>query len=304
MHEDIEIHAIILTMNEALHLERCIKSIRSHCATITVVDSGSSDRTLEIARQVGADIVQNPWTNYASQMNFAIGRLEGRGGWLLRIDADEVLDSDSPISLKDAIAMYGASVDGLLVKRRIHFMGQRIRHGAIEPSYQLRLWREGKGKCEQRWMDEHIKVRGEVKKSNLVISDINLNSLGWWINKHNTYASREAIDVLNRKHSFSKYVDYPEDNGSSQARLRRMMKEQVYNKLPRGLRAWSYFLYRYICRLGFLDGSAGFFYHCFQGLWYRLLVDAKVQEIEAEARVNGGSMVAAIETKTGIDPLQ
>jgi glycosyltransferase involved in cell wall biosynthesis len=297
---DRGIHAIILTLNEEQHLARCITSIREQCSDITVVDSGSTDATLVIAKSLGANVLSNAWVNYATQMNFAIDQLENRGGWLLRIDADEVLDTDSRQTLIEAVAAAAPDVDALLVQRRIHFLGRRIRHGAIEPSWQLRLWRNGSGRCEQRWMDEHIQVAGRVVNSELVISDINLNSLSWWTAKHNSYASREAIDVLNRRHSFLKQAELGSGGISPQARMRRFMKERVYGLAPSGLRALLYFLYRFVFRLGFLDGTPGYYFHLMQALWYRTLVDAKVHEIEAHAKAHGVPIVEAIRERTGL----
>jgi glycosyltransferase involved in cell wall biosynthesis len=298
-----DVHAIILTLNEEPHLARCINSLSGQVASITVIDSGSTDRTVEIANALGAAVLTNPWINYATQMNFGIDALAGCGGWLLRIDADEVLDQASGATLADTAGHADPSVDGILVQRRIHFAGRRIRHGTIEPSWQLRLWRNGRGRCEQRWMDEHIKVRGEVIKSRIVISDINLNSLTWWTSKHNSYASREAIDLLNMRHQFLPRDAFGQDQASGQARSRRALKEQVYARLPSALRAGIYFLYRYVFRLGFLDGREGLYFHLLQGLWYRTLVDAKIQEIETFAREHGVSITAAIKDRTGIDPL-
>ena len=293
------VHAIVLTLNEEVHLARCLTSIRDHCATITVVDCGSTDRTVEIARAAGADVLTNLWVNYAAQMNFAIDALAGRGGWLMRIDADEVLDAASGAPA-DVIAAVGANFDGLLVQRRIIFMGRRMRYGGIEPSWQLRLWRNGRGRCEERWMDEHIKVAGAVAKSSLVLTDDNLNALTWWTQKHNGYASREAIDVLNRRFE----ILTPEARNktmSAQARARRFGKEEIYLRLPAGVRAIAYFLYRYVVRLGFLDGKAGLYFHLMQGLWYRTLVDAKVDEITRHARENSVPIAEAIRDRTGIN---
>ena len=296
------IHAIILTLNEALHLERCIRSLGGVCSSITVVDSGSSDDTVDIARRLGATVLANPWTNYATQMNFAIDAVADRGGWLLRIDADEVLDSESGETLNEAVSRAGPDIDGLIVQRRIHFLGRRIRHGAIEPSWQLRLFRNGRGRCEQRWMDEHILVEGRVAKSRLILSDINLNSLTWWTSKHNTYASREAIDALNARHKFMQSNSVSEGSANAQAKVRRFLKERVYRNLPAGPRALFYFIYRYLLRLGFLDGAEGLYFHFLQGFWYRLVVDAKIAEIERHARTFGIPIEEAILDRTGIRP--
>ena len=294
------IHALILTLDEEQHIARCIESLAGQCASVTVVDSGSKDATADVARRTGADVLVNPFVTHAGQVNYAVGALADRGGWLLRIDADEVLDPDSTQTLAEAVAGAGPNVDGLLVRRRIHFMGRRIRHGGIEPSWQLRLWRNGRGRCEERWMDEHIKVAGKVARSGLVLSDINLNSLTWWTAKHNGYASREAMDLLNLRHKLWAVDGLTTANASAQARARRYIKENLYARLPGGVRAWAYFLYRYLLRLGFLDGKAGFYFHLMQGLWYRALVDAKVEEIEAYARERNVSIVEAIRDRTGI----
>lgn len=294
-----QVHAIILTLDEERHIARCIDSLGGQCASITVVDSGSSDQTAEIARGLGAEVLTHRWINYATQMNFAINALAGRDGWLLRIDADEVLDCDSRQSLREAILHASASTDGLLLQRRIHFLDRRIKHGAIEPSWQLRMWRNGSGRCEQRWMDEHIKVAGAVAKSGIVLTDINLNSLTWWTAKHNSYASREAIDILNARHGFLPVERLDQGGASRQARMRRFMKERTYAAIPPGPRALLYFLYRYVLRLGFLDGMSGYYFHLMQGLWYRTLVDAKVREIETYAAENGTGIEQAIAAVTG-----
>lgn len=295
------IHAIVPTFNAEQHIARCLESIRDHCASITVIDTHSTDRTVEIARGLGADVLTTDWINYATQMNFGIDALAGRGGWLLRIDADEIFDRDSTIGLRDAAATMAPDVDGILILRRMYFLGRRMRYGGIEPSYQLRLWRNGRGRCEQRWADEHIKVPGRVVKSGVVLSDINLNSLAWWTEKHNNYSSREAIDVLNRTHGFLPRPDADVSGMNTQARLRRILKEKVYMKVPGGARAMAYFLYRYLFRLGFLDGRAGLYFHLLQGLWYRSLVDAKLHEIREFAATHGVPITEAIRDRTGVN---
>lgn len=294
------IHAIILTLNEERHIARCIESLRGQCASVTLVDSGSSDATMEIARRLGAEVVSNPWVNHATQFNFGLDQLAGRGGWILRIDADEIVDADSSETLRRTVDRAPDDVDGLLVGRRIHFMGRRIRHGAIEPSWQLRLFRNGRGRCEQRWMDEHIHVAGKVLRCGIVLSDINLQTVSWWTLKHVGYASREAVDILNLKHAILSPEAGARGQASPQALKRRALKEKVYSKLSPGARALIYFLYRYFLRLGFLDGREGFYFHLMQGLWYRVLVDAKLTEILDHQAKTGVSLPEAIKEKTGI----
>jgi glycosyltransferase involved in cell wall biosynthesis len=295
------IHAIILTLNEERHIARCIESIREQCQSITVVDSGSTDDTVAISQQCGVDVLSNAWVDHGTQINFTIQTLVERGGWLFRIDADEVLDKDCSETLQQAISRVPANVGGLVVQRRIYFLGQRIKHGSIEPSWQLRLWRNGAGRCEQRLMDEHIIVSGNVAKSKIVISDINLNSLTWWTEKHNKYASLEAIETLNNRYRLLAGDSIRDARASPQAKLKRFVKERIYLKIPSGGRALLYFLYRYFLRFGFLDGKAGFYFHMLQGLWYRTLVDAKVNEILAYAKDNNISLADAIRDRTNMD---
>jgi glycosyltransferase involved in cell wall biosynthesis len=298
-----EIHALILTRDEEKHIERCLTSIRPYCASLTVIDSGSTDRTQEIARRIGAEFIFNPWINYATQMNFGIAHLRDRRGWLLRIDADEYLDPSSGPKLAEVLSSVDAGIDGVLVQRRIIFMGKRIRWGGIEPSWQLRLWRTGRGACEQRWMDEHVVVQGKTTRSAIILADENLNSLDWWTSKHNHYASREAVDILVSRGLLHSRPSEALDShlGSSQAKAKRFIKNRIYNKLPGGLRSLTYFLSRYILGGGFLDGRAGYYFHVLQGLWYRSLVDAKLSEILRIARSKKVSIEESVRVTTGID---
>lgn len=301
-HKDLEIHAIILTLNEEKHIARCINSIKDHCTSITVVDSGSSDKTVEIASALGAVVLTNKWVNHSVQMNFGIDTLKGKGGWLLRIDADEILEPFSDKKLNKIINKINPNTKGLLIRRQISFMGRHIRYGGLEPSWILRFWKNGFGSCEQRWMDEHIIVDGEIEKSDIKLSDINLNSISWWTEKHNSYANREAIDVLNHKYEFMQKSSDIKGTLKSQAMTKRFIKERIYNKIPSGIRSFAYFIYRYFFRLGLLDGKAGWYFHFLQAFWYRTLVDAKVIEIENAAISKNISIVHAIKELTGIDP--
>ena len=121
-----------------------------------------------------------------------------------------------------------------------------------------------------------------------------LYSLTWWTDKHNRYASREAVDMLNLKYGFMTVDSVASLSGGSQAGVKRWIKERVYARLPRGLRAFAYFFYRYVIRLGFLDGQAGTAFHFLQGFWYRYLVDAKVAEVERYMRDKDVDIATAI----------
>lgn len=295
----MELHAIILTLDEEQHIERCIKSIRAYCTSILVIDSGSRDRTLEIARSLGAETVVHPFSTHAAQVNAAIDLLADRPGWRLRIDADEYLEAGSGERMLMAIRNAAADCAGLTVRRHICFLGRKIRWGGIEPNPQLRVWRGGLGRSEQRWMDEHIVVNGKVVATTIDVTDENLNSVTWWTAKHNGYSSREAVQVLLAEAGAAQ-----SESGSGRLALvpaiKRALKTHAYNRLPLALRSMAYVFLRYILLLGFLDGRQGFYFHFLQGFWYRTLVDAKITDARLAMRDNGLSLEDAIAQRLGI----
>ncbi len=121
------------------------------------------------------------------------------------------------------------------------FQGKLIRFGGVFPIRVLRLFRNGRGSCENRWMDEHIKVAGLTENFSGEIIDDNLNSLTWWTAKHNGYASREAVDLLNLKYRFMPHDSVAGLRKASQAGVKRWIKESIYTRLPGGFRAFTYF---------------------------------------------------------------
>lgn len=292
--------AVILTLNEARHLPRCLASLAGVADSVLIADSFSTDDTLRIAQEHGARVVQHPFTNHATQFNWALTQLDSDTDWVLRIDADEVLTPALAAEICTRLPGIGPEVDGVFCGRRMTFQGQLIRFGGLFPVRILRLFHAGRGQCENRWMDEHIKVAGLTVDFQNELIDDNLNSLSWWTAKHNSYASREAVDLLNLEYGFMPHDSVASLRGGSQAGVKRWLKETVYARLPGGLRALAYFLYRYVIRLGFLDGRAGAAFHILQGFWYRYLVDAKVAEVKRHMQATGCDVATAIERVLGI----
>ena len=292
--------AVILTFNEELHLARCLSSVHDLTHEVVVVDCFSTDRTLEIANAHGARVIQHPWVNHAQQFNWALTQLDADTDWVLRIDADEVLTPALVAEIKGCLPAIGPEIDGVYCGRRMTFQGRLIRHGGVFPVRVLRLFRHGRGQCENRWMDEHIMVAGPTLDLHGEIIDDNLQSLTWWTAKHNSYASREAVDLLNLEYGFMPHDTVASLRGGQQAGVKRWLKERVYARLPGGLRALVYFIYRYVIRLGFLDGRAGTAFHFLQGFWYRYLVDAKVAEVKHYMAENNCDIVTAIDRLLGI----
>ena len=197
------ITVIILTYNEEKHIERCIKSLQKFAQDIIVIDSFSTDRTKAIAESYVVQFYQNPWVNHSVQLNWAIKNVPINTPWAMRVDADEYVTDQLAQEINEKVGGLEPSINGVYLKRRVYFMDRWIRHGGWYPQILLRIWRTGYGACEERWMDEHIILSGgPTVLFDRDFVDDNLNHLTWWIEKHNGYANREAVDLLNMKYGF------------------------------------------------------------------------------------------------------
>lgn len=273
---------VILTHNEAMHIGRALDAIKSIANEVFLIDSGSTDGTVEIAEAKGAKVLRNRWVNYAAQFQWGLDNAPITADWVMRLDADEIIEPDLVAEITAKLPTLPADVTGVNLKRKHVFMGRWVKHGGRYPLVLLRIWRRGVGRIEQRWMDEHMLLdHGRTVTFKGGFSDVNLNDLTFFTDKHNKYATREAVDVINQKRGFfARDVDLTSDQTSQKAAVTRFIKERIYNRIPFQLSALGYFLYRYILQLGFLDGREGAIYHVLQGFWYRYLVGAKIFELE------------------------
>ena len=295
------ITAVILTFNESLHLQRCIESIFPLTKNIVVVDSFSTDDTVDIARRTGATILQRAWqNNHSVQFNWALSQLPAKTEWVFRIDADEILTTALIDEIKQTLLTINSSIVGLQCIRKIVFQGSLLKYGGMGGTRTLRLFRFGHGRSESRWMDEHIKLDGQSLNLSGAIIDNNLQSLEWWRAKHENYAKREAVDLLNLKYHFSASDSVASQAVVSQLSLKRKIKEKIYARLPKGLRSIAYFMYRYILLGGFLDDANGRSFHRLQGYWYRNLADRNVAQVERYKQEHGVDIKTAITHVLGI----
>jgi glycosyltransferase involved in cell wall biosynthesis len=273
---------IVLTHNEERHISRALEAVADIASEIFVVDSHSTDRTLELARAHGAMVLQNKFVSHARQFQWALDNAPITASWVMRLDADEVIEPDLAETIRRALPTLEEGIVGVNLKRKHIFQGRWIRHGGRYPLVLLRIWRRGYGHMEDRWMDEHIVIKGgRTITFEGGFADHNLNGLTYFIDKHNNYATREAIEIINQRRSlFRRDKNPPLRRGSLQAGFKLFVKEKLYNHIPYQISAPAYFLFRLIFQLGFLDGREGLVYHGLQGLWYRFLVGAKVEELE------------------------
>lgn len=280
----LDISVIILTYNEELHLRRCLDNVCPLVRAVFLIDCFSTDRTLDIACEYPkVRVLQHAWPagQHAEQFNWALDNAPIETSWVMRLDADEYLTPELAEELQVRLPALDGRTGGIVLPLHRYFLGRRIRHGIAGGIRLLRIFRAGAARSEMRLMDEHLKLmEGEVVEFRHGFCDHNLNDLGWWVRKHVGYATREAADLLNLEFQFRK----PETDGGighieDQALKKRRRKER-YARAPLFWRSALYFLYRYVFRLGFLDGKEGFLWDFLQGWWYRTLVDARVYEIK------------------------
>ncbi|SHM79471.1 glycosyltransferase family 2 protein [Chitinophaga sp. CF418] len=281
---------IILSYNEEKHITRCIQNLKRVSDNIIIIDSMSTDRTVEIATALGARVVQRAWPgNHSDQFNWALDNCNINTTWTMRMDCDEYLLDELIDEINTKLPLAKPETGGYIIKRRVIFMDKWMKRGGFYPHRLLRIWRTGTGRLEERAMDEHVVLeKGETEAFEHDMVDHNLNDLTWWTHKQNNYASREVQDLLDIEKGTTSENNVDVSLSGEQSSRKRWIKEKVYSKIPLFVRPFIYFIYRYFIRLGFLDGGAGLVWHFLQGFWYRFLVDAKMYELKRNNRLRQG----------------
>ena len=263
---------ILLSFNSETTLGATLDSARRVSDEIFVVDSYSTDKTVDLARSSGAIVVQHPFEHYGAQRNWAIDHLPISGNWQLHLDADEVMDEELIAAIRE---LPDDSVHaGYFVARYLRFLGRVLRHGGMSPTWHLRLFRTGLGRCEDRNYDQHFMLLSGTagQLDGRMIDDIRM-SLSEWTARHNRWADSEVAEFK----SESKAGRLQPDLRGNPAQRKRFLR-QKYDKLPLFIRPFALFAYRYFLRLGFLDGTEGLIFWVLQTFWFRFLVDAKIWE--------------------------
>jgi glycosyltransferase involved in cell wall biosynthesis len=263
---------VILTYNSELSIAETLQSVAELSDDVRIVDSYSKDRTLEIAKSFGAHITEHAFENYGAQRNWSIDSLSSKYAWQLHLDADERLSPE----LQREIASLSEDVDvsGFYLPRLMLFLGRPIRHGGMFPTWHLRLFRTGVGRCEARQYDQHFYVTSG-KTSQLkgyMIDDLRI-PLSEWTARHNRWSDAE-VDEQRGAASGNRIEEKISGNPVQRKRFLR----GLYNGAPLFVRPFCLFFYRYFLRLGFLDGTTGFIFFVLQTFWFRFLVDAKLYE--------------------------
>jgi glycosyltransferase involved in cell wall biosynthesis len=281
----IPVSVLVPVRNEAHNLPRCLNSLREF-GEVYVLDSQSTDETREIAERCGAKVVQFHYQGgWPKKRQWAMDTLPLEYEWILLLDADEALTQELSEEIRRAIQ--SSSYDGYYVSLQMYFLGRRLRHSGAR-FWKLSLFRRGRGKYECRLKDqdasmadmevhEHVVVDGAMARLQNPVIHHNVESLARYIQKHNEYSNWEASVWLNPERDDS---ELPPALSGTQAQRRRWLRRR-FLRFPGS--PVVFFLYKYILRLGFLDGIPGLIYCAMQGVQF-FHIKAKIFELQRGAR--------------------
>lgn len=284
----VPISVIVLTRDEQLNLPSCLASLHELVDEIYIVDSGSTDDTVPIARAHGATVVDHAFSGHGAQWRWALANLPLRNDWVLGLDADQRITPELAAELRVLFSgdrVLPEDVAGYYVARRNVFRGQWIRWGGYYPKYLLKLFRRDRVQLDDAdLLDHHFRVTGPTSKlrGDIVEENRKEEKIDFWIMKHLQYAELFAREESGRSSGHGTRLVQPAIFGSPDQRAE--WQKQTWHKLPRFVRPAGYFIWRYVFRLGFLDGKEGFNFHFLHAFWFRLIADMKIDELRTDAR--------------------
>ena len=299
MKTPLPLSVVVLTFNEERNLPSCLDSVAGWAEQIFIVDSGSTDGTLAIAERCAAHVVTHAFESHARQWQWALSSLP-LDRWVLALDADQSLTPELREDITRKLVDWTGpdSPAGAYLNRRQIFRGRWIRHGGYYPKYLLKLFRrDAVSMDESDLVDHHFAVNGPtvLLEGDLIEDNRNEAVISVWIDKHNRYAALQAREEQARWASADGRAPAGRVFGSPDERAN--WRKRLWNRLPLYVRPFGYFVYRYVIRLGFLDGKEGFIFHFMQAWWYRLLVDINRDELRKRA---AGQAPAPATTRTAV----
>ncbi|TCD07711.1 glycosyltransferase [Pedobacter frigidisoli] len=277
---------IILTYNEEIHLPRLLESIKGLDAQIFILDSGSSDDTLKVAADFGAQVRTNPFVNHPKQWDFAIKNFAIQTPWTIGLDADQIVTPSLYRMLEEFDDLAYSDVNGIYFNRKNYFQGHWIRYGGYYPIYLLKMFRTGIGYSDlNENMDHRFIVSGKTtiwKNGHILEENLKENDIEFWYSKHRRYSDLIAQEEIEREQKLRMQSIRPNLWGSPDEK--KAWLKSLWRRLPLGLRPYLYFGYRMTFKLGIFDGKKGRHFHYLQGLWFRLLVDKKIGSLRKQQK--------------------
>lgn len=282
----LSLAGVILTYNEERNLASCLESLQGLTPQVFVVDSGSTDGTVAVAERYGARAVYHSFETHPKQWNWALRNLPISSDWVLCLDADQCPTPELREEIRRVLALSTTDVDGFYLRQRYFFLGRWIRHGGHYSKYHLRLVRLRSAFCDEReYLDPRFSVKGKTAALRCDLAEYNRkdDDLATWTRKHLSHAARQALEEYRRRSGQIRgWERVPSPFGDPDQR--RLWLKSVWYRLPLYSRPFLYFLYRYLFRLGFLDGKEGFIFHFLHSVWYRLMVDTEIDRLQQEAK--------------------
>ena len=274
---------IILTYNEEANIRLCLESVKGFTEDIFIVDSFSTDKTLEIAREYTDKIFQNAWTSPPVQRQWALANLPCSYEWVLFVDADECLTETLRRELQEVVAreMSEPRFGGYYLPWKFFFLGKHIRWGdRWGIPGELRLCHRNHVRIDDRGKFEIYVCDLEVSHLKEALIHEDHKPLTAWIDRHNRYSSQWAEYLWKLSQEQEKSLLEKIGSGDRKLYRKEFIREKILHKLPVGVRPFLFFLYFYFVRLGILDGGIGFIYHILHTFYYQLLVEAKFIELK------------------------
>jgi glycosyltransferase involved in cell wall biosynthesis len=267
------VSVLVPTLDEEVNLPECLRSL-AWADEIFVVDSFSRDRTVEIAREHGAQVVQHEFQSYSRQKNWALETLPFRNEWVLIVDADERVPAELQCEIESGVR--DGRCDGYYLNRRFIFLGHWIRHAGWYPSWNLRLFRHRLGRYDDREVHEHIVLNGTPGYLHADLLHEDRRGLEAFVARHNRYSTLEAAARFKAERDAPDRARLPVSLLSSPVQRKRYLREKIWPRIP--AKPFTLFVYMYVLRRGFLDGRAGLalcVFHAFQ----EFMVGLKLAEL-------------------------
>jgi len=295
----IALDILIITRNEEVNIHACLQSI-GWADKVRVVDSLSTDRTVEIAKRMGAQVYSHPFEGYAEQRNWALENLPLSHDWVLMLDADERIPEALAEEIAQVVANNREDPAGYYIKRRFFFLGRWLKRGGLHPTWILRLFRRDRARVENRPLNEHVVLEGNSGYLSQPFDHQDRRPLSDWISKHNRYADLEAEEFLQEEFHGGYQDTIKVRFWGKQAERKRWIKLKLWNRLPLPLRPFLFFFRNYFLKGGFLDGVPGFIYHVLWSFWYPFLVSAKIIERKRRPPFESMDSLFMVDAKTSL----
>lgn len=280
----IPLTVLVTTRNEEANIERCLRSVHGLADQVFVLDSESTDRTLEIAgryAEVHTLAYEHgriiPWI-----FQWGLDNLPIRNEWVLILEADQAVPPTLAGELTALLQRPDIREDGFYIRRRQIFRGRPLRFGGYGSKVLLKLFRRSRSELDPVEQDTRVYVRGPVGRLRAPLEEWNVkeDAIQFYLQKHLRYAEAFAREEFERRRRNLAWKATPRFFGTPDERI--LWLKQRYYRMPLYVRPFLYFLYRYFFLLGILDGKTGFVFHFLQAFWFRLIVDVRLEELLKE----------------------